>query len=423
MQALQGHSHEENPEVYVGNYRLLSCVQGNMRKVARALIVSSNPSITDQLELILGEYQISIYRSAEAALGETHTLTIDNFPDVLIVHYDLNGSLSAPEVASLLSRRPELRHTWIVGLGPLETATAFYLAGLESFETEPLDGQRFRAHLDQAVRLRAKHRETFTRVQNVEAKYDLLLEDDRMKDRLTHMLVHDLKNPIAAVMGALDLVRMDTQALLPTKLSQLLQMAFDESRHLLHLAANILDVRKMRDGKLNLTTKTLAASDFAEILKLALGDVGMQGQTRNLRFIVPKTLPDFNADPEVLRRVFANLISNAVKHTRDGGRIQVEARSKDALLEITVRDDGEGIPAEDVEKIFADFERSRLTNTTRFDSGMGLAFCKLAIEQHGGKIWAESERGHGAIFYINLPLIAFDFDEGVEFEDVVELVD
>ena len=200
-------------------------------------------------------------------------------------------------------------------------------------------------------------------------------------------------------------------------------MAFDESRHLLHLAANILDVRKMRDGKLNLTTKILSASDFADVLKLALGDVGMQGQTRNLRFIVPKTLPDFNADPEVMRRVFANLISNAVKHTRDGGRIQVEARSKDALLEITVRDDGEGIPAEDIEKIFADFERSRLTNTTRFDSGMGLAFCKLAIEQHGGKIWAESERGHGAIFYLTLPLIAFEFDGGIEFEDVVELVD
>jgi signal transduction histidine kinase len=383
-----------------------------MRTVARALIVSSNPTVTDQLELMLGEYQCLMYRSAEAALGETHTLNIDNAPDLVIVHYDLNGSLSAPEVASLLSRRPEMRHTWIVGLGPLETATAFYMAGLESFEIEPLDGQRFRAHLDGAMRLKAKHREVLNRVQNIETKYDLLLEDDRMKDRLTHMLVHDLKNPIAAVMGALDLVRMETQALLPTKLSSLLQMAFDESRHLLHLAANILDVRKMRDGKLNLTTKTLAANDFAGVLKLALGDVGMQGQTRN-----------FNADPEVLRRVFANLISNAVKHTRDGGRIQVEARSKDALLEITVRDDGEGIPAEDIEKIFADFERSRLTNTTRFDSGMGLAFCKLAIEQHGGKIWAESERGHGAIFYINMPLIAFEFDGGIELEDIVELVD
>ncbi len=394
-----------------------------MRTVARALIVSSNPVVTDQLELMLGDYQCLLYRSAEAALGETHTLNIDNAPDLVIVHYDLNGSLSAPEVASLLSRRPEMRHTWIVGLGPLETATAFYMAGLESFEIEPLDGQRFRAHLDGAMRSKSKHRETLSRVQNIESKYDLLLEDDRMKDRLTHMLVHDLKNPIAAVMGALDLVRMDTQALLPTKLSSLLQMAFDESRHLLHLAANILDVRKMRDGKLNLTSKILTATDFADVLKLALGDVGMQGQTRNLRFIVPKTLPDFNADPEVLRRVFANLISNAVKHTRDAGRIQVEARSKDALLEITVRDDGEGIPAEDIEKIFADFERSRLTNTTRFDSGMGLAFCKLAIEQHGGRIWAESERGQGAIFYINMPLIAFEFDDGIELEDVVELID
>jgi signal transduction histidine kinase len=245
-----------------------------------------------------------------------------------------------------------------------------------------------------------------------------LLDEERLKDRLTHMLVHDLKNPIGAIMGAIDFVRADATKFLPVQHRQLIEMAFEESHHLLQMATNILDVRKMRDGKLSLERRAITTSLLMRILKTAADDIGTELKNRRTRWRIPDELPLFSADPEVLRRVFANLISNAVKHTVGDGRVQIEARADGDFVEMVVHDDGEGIPEEDLERIFNDFERSRVTNTTRFDTGMGLAFCKLAVEQHGGRIWARSARGRGSSFYFTLPLHVPEMND-----DIVELLD
>ncbi|MFN3267227.1 MAG: sensor histidine kinase, partial [Deinococcales bacterium] len=126
----------------------------------------------------------------------------------------------------------------------------------------------------------------------------------------------------------------------------------------------------------------------------------------------------FSADEDIVRRILTNLVSNAYKHTLVGGRIVIEARPLENAIEIAVHDDGEGIPAEDIELIFKDFERSRLTGNTRFDTGMGLAFCKLAVEQHGGKIWVRSTRAQGSSFFFTLPQVVAQPDD-VEVEVLV----
>ena len=206
-------------------------------------------------------------------------------------------------------------------------------------------------------------------------------------------------------MGTIDFVLSDNTKGLTNQQRQLLEMALEESNHLLQMTTNILDVRKMRDGKLILQPKALSKSALMRLIGAATEDVGTELKRRQMQWRIADGLPVLHADAEVLRRVFANLISNAVKHTRQDGRIQLEARViQGDLIEIAVHDNGEGIPQDDLERIFNDFERSRVTNTTRFDTGMGLAFCKLAVEQHGGRIWARSERGRGSSFFFTLPL-------------------
>ncbi|WP_295823134.1 ATP-binding protein, partial [uncultured Deinococcus sp.] len=180
---------------------------------------------------------------------------------------------------------------------------------------------------------------------------------------------------------------------------------------------NMLDVRKIQAGKMNLRRELVFSPMFEEIMEQARGDVGSGLRDRHVRVEVEQDLSPASVDPEILRRVLANLLSNAMKHTTTGGVISLLVRAVPDGVQVAVCDDGEGIPAEDIPNLFAAFEQSRLTLHGRFDTGMGLAFCKLAIEEHGGTIWVESERGKGATFYFNLPLAA-----DAEDDDFIEIL-
>jgi signal transduction histidine kinase len=261
----------------------------------------------------------------------------------------------------------------------------------------------------------AQHHDLQGRVGALQRRMDTWEHEERVRDQLVHMLVHDLKNPIAAVMGLLEIVYEDHRV--PEDNRELIKVARDETQHLLHLAVNMLDVRKIQAGKMNLKRELVFSPMFEEILEQARGDVGSGLRDRHVRSDVEPDLSPASADPEILRRVLANLISNAMKHTTTGGLISLLVRSVAGSVQVIVRDDGEGIPAEDIPNLFAAFEQSRLTLHGRFDTGMGLAFCKLAIEEHGGTIWVESERGKGAAFYFNLPL-AVDGDD----DDFIEIL-
>lgn len=366
-----------------------------------AVIASSDLRATLQLQGGLTEYAVTHFDNAETMLLEIGALQ----PRVIVVHDSLRGVLPAPDVAALLSRRLELREACVIAAGEDSRANAFYSLGITDFEAEPFETSRLKTRLEAARRLKIQQLEVMQRLEQLEVKHAALLEDERLKDRLTHMLVHDLKNPIGAVMGTIDFVLSDNIKGLNKQQRQLLEIALEESNHLLQMTTNILDVRKMRDGKLNLQPKAISRSALMRLIGAATEDIGAELKRRQTRWRIADGLPVLHADADVLRRVFANLISNAVKHTRENGRIQLEARiAQGDLIEIVVHDDGEGIPQDDLERIFNDFERSRLTNTTRFDTGIGLAFCKLAVEQHGGRIWARSERGRGSSFFFTLPL-------------------
>jgi signal transduction histidine kinase len=139
------------------------------------------------------------------------------------------------------------------------------------------------------------------------------------------------------------------------------------------------------------------------LAKTSLGDVTASKSEREFSFIVRPEAEEIYADPGLMRRVIANLFSNAVKHTRRGGKVDFRAWQQGEEYHISIRDDGEGIPDMDQKRIFNAFEQSRHTIHDRFDTGMGLTFCKMAVEKHGGKIWVESKVGRGSTFYFTLP--------------------
>lgn len=351
--------------------------------------------------------------SAEALLYQTRT----HAPLLLIVDDSVTESVPQLDLIALLRRRKHLAQTQIVcfGSGGLERHLAALASGASfymDYSTAPQLVTLYLANILERERADAVLRETLSRLRQLESAYK---ESERVKEDLTHMLVHDLKSPIASVMGllehALDITQESSDIY---GLRELLGLAHGESQHLLNLAANILDVRRMKEG--NMPYYPTWIEDLGQLARTSLGDVSLSVKDRHVSSIVRPEAESIYADGELMRRILANLFANAVKHTRQGGHIDFRAWRENHTYILSVRDDGEGIPEEDQKRIFNAFEQSRHTLHDRFDTGMGLTFCKLAVEKHGGKIWVESKVGRGSTFFVSIPV---DVSAPVEADDLL----
>lgn len=342
--------------------------------------------------------------------------TRGSVPAAMVLEDALIAKVPQLDLISLLRRRKPLAEVPLVLLGSdgSERHVAALLSGADVYLTMPTRPSLVKAYLQRLLeRRRATEglRETLLKLREFEQSCK---DAERVKDDLTHMLVHDLKSPVSSVMGLLDhsleVLREEGG---DDGILELLSLARSESQHLLNLAANILDVRRMKEGHMPYNPERV--SNLSELAQTALGDVSRSQSERNFGFLVRPEAETFYADPGLLRRVLANLFANAVKHTSRGGHIDFRAWKENDHYVLSVRDDGEGIPEEDQKRIFNAFEQSRHTVHDRFDTGMGLTFCKLAAEKHGGKIWVESKVGRGSTFFVALPV---EVKDGFGTEDI-----
>jgi signal transduction histidine kinase len=220
-----------------------------------------------------------------------------------------------------------------------------------------------------------------------------LLALDGFKRAMMGMVVHDLKNPLGMVLNALD------SPALMSRLSQLRQSA----RQMLTMVLNILDVQKFEDTTVVLETRPLALSALAA---QAVEQVRFLVEQKNLALDldVPAGLC-VRGDGEMLERVLVNLLTNAVKYTPANGNIRLAARADAAgLVKMTVQDSGEGIPAAQLDAVFARFGQYAARDSGQVRStGLGLSFCKLAVQAHGGQIGVTSTVGVGTSFWFTVP--------------------
>ncbi len=336
--------------------------------------------------------------------------TREESPVALIVEQMLLNNQAKLDLIELLRKRKTLKDVPLIILGPNKASlqAAALTSGADAYFALPTQPGVILAGLSRLLdrhEMETALRETLVHLRQIEQQFK---EAERVKDDLIHMLVHDLKSPIASVMGLLDhsLELLDQQAEASTA-AELLSLARVEAQHLLHLAANILDVRRMTEG--HMPYKPTRIEDLTVVAKQALQDVSGTPRERNFSFLIRPEAEVVFADPDLLRRILANLFANAIKHTRRNGYIDFRAVKQEDVFLLSVRDDGEGIPEQDQKRIFNAFEQSRHTVHDRFDTGMGLTFCKLAVEKHGGSIWVESKLGRGSTFYFTLPTNVEDF--------------
>jgi signal transduction histidine kinase len=232
-----------------------------------------------------------------------------------------------------------------------------------------------------------------------------LTELHREKDMLTSIIVHDLRQPLTGLIGGLAGAAADPS--LPTQTREMLALARESGGELIQMVNDLLDISRLEAGQ-PLTEKRAVAPD--EFIRQGVRDLAQAARLGRveLSLALPEDLPQIVGDPGRLRRVVANLVGNAVKFTPAGGRVDVSARSDPSRqrLLVSVADTGIGVPAHLRHRIFDKFAVYESRSSGRSSTGLGLAFCKMVVEAHGGTIQLEGEEGHGSTFSFSLPLFA-----------------
>lgn len=231
---------------------------------------------------------------------------------------------------------------------------------------------------------------------NIQAKKQSAQED------FLPMLVHELRSPLSVIQGAADLLIKSTDGLSSEQIHTLLNQIKTSSSTLLGMVGSILDVSKMESGRFEIN-KIFAdinpllreeCSYFESLTKIK--DIKMNCQT-------DEHLPSFNFDPERIKQVLNNLISNAIKFNSSNGTISISSRKVDGTCRIEVSDTGVGISDKEKPFLFQKFFQASNQNGVQKGTGLGLVISKGIVEAHGGKIWVEDNNPKGTKFVFVIP--------------------
>jgi two-component system sensor histidine kinase GlrK len=226
---------------------------------------------------------------------------------------------------------------------------------------------------------------------------------DRVKADFFASMSHELRTPLTSIKEGTRLLLDGVGGETSEKQRRLLRILAEESNRLISLVNTLLDLSKMEAGMMSYEFEmtpvdTLIRRAIAEITPL------VEAKQIRLESALDGAIPSVKVDSERILQVLRNLLSNAVKFTPKGGRVRVSANAADGRIEVSVKDTGPGIPAENLTSIFEKFNQGHGSGAqARVGTGLGLAIAKNIISSHGGKIWAESSLGEGSTFIFVLP--------------------
>ena len=299
---------------------------------------------------------------------------------------------------------------------------AIYCSGLEPRKLTPEEVRLIQSmsdqigvaleniHLFEEVRsktteLEARTRELASSVQELEDKSRQLEGASRHKSQFLASMSHEFRTPLNAIIGFSDVLLDPSLEVSEEKRPRFLTHILNSGKHLLGLINEILDLSKIEAGRLELEIEPAAISDVLEAAESTLKPLAAK-KAIDLRVESDGRIPRIPMDAARIRQVVLNLVGNAIKFTSEGRQVWLRANALDQFVRVEVGDTGPGIPVEDHERIFLEFEQARIgsAKSKPEGTGLGLALAKKFVEMHGGKIWVESEVGKGSKFYFTIPL-------------------
>ncbi len=363
-----------------------------MTAPANVLVVDDT---VENLRLIASMLGQQGYEVRPVTNGRQALLAVERDPpDLILLDINMPG-MNGYEVCARLKKNEALKDVPVIFLTALSDVAdkirAFEAGGVD-YITKPFRMEEVHARVRTHLALRQSARE-------LERSYARLRELEQLRDDLVHMIVHDMRSPLMVLKGHLALLRQGGVGKFSAEADADLVSALQAADHLKNMANELLDMSRLEEGKLPIVPEP---HDLVALVAEVTADVRVLDRARAFCVTGVKTVL-VACDGRLIRRVLQNLVSNAVKHTPAGSAIDIDVSVTGGVARVAVSDRGPGIPGEARTRIFEKFGTVMSLREGKFHSaGIGLAFCKLAVEAHGGAIGVEARKPRGSVFWFEL---------------------
>ncbi len=363
---------------------------------ADILVVDDTPANLDVLVEMLGEqgYRARPVLSGFLALQSARLQP----PDLILLDINM-PEMNGYEVCQRLKADANLKDIPVIFISALHDTVdkvQAFDAGAVDYIAKPFQFEEVKARVQ-------THLRTYRMQKELEQQYAAIKKLEELKDNLTHMIVHDMASPIQTIGLAVDLA-LGGETGQSRENVEVLSRAADASRSLTEMVNSLLDISRMEAGQMPLHP---ADADLRHLAEEAAETMRLLAGAKEIRLAVQGPSVPLRADTDLIRRVFINLIGNALKFTPKGGDVFITTSTFDGLAAAEVHDTGIGIPEEYHERIFEKFGQIETDQPRpQHSSGLGLTFCRLVVGAHGGRIGVRSHPGAGSTFWFALPQTA-----------------
>ncbi len=385
----------EEVEKRVNHLGNIENLPGN-NSIRPKILIADDDEVSRKLMKSYLDGEDYIFMEAENGI-ETIRISTEHYPDIVLLDI-MMPKLNGFEVCKILKSKNEtvdIPVIMITSLKAYEDQIKGIKAGANDFLYKPIRRENLKFRVRNNLLLKKLH-------DNTKESYKKLKETEAMRDNLFHMVVHDLKQPITAIKGYLQLMEMESSISLQNKITNYIRDINEQTDSLLRIISSVLDINRLENEKLPLKQEEV---DVQEIINEVIKSHRSRIENRNIDFVTESSDVTAYCDKELIYRVILNLFGNALKWTSQYGKISIRLKKDGNYLRIEIEDDGPGIPLEYQEKIFEKYwSKGNFQGNSIHSAGLGLAFCKLAVEANGGRIGVRSETSKGSIFWFTIPM-------------------
>jgi signal transduction histidine kinase len=363
------------------------------------MVVDDSPA---NLKLLGGLFRENGYHVRPFTQGALALRAAENeAPDLFLLDINM-PEIDGYELCRRLKASPALKDIPVIFLSTLQDlgdkVKAFECGAVDYVTKQPFHFEEILARVGTHLRLRELQRALEQRNTELRNNIEQLKRLEEMKESLTHMIVHDMRSPLTVVMMAIDMLKREGTSVPPEDQSNMVA-AYKAASTVVDMTNLLLDISRLESGKMPIDKQvqeiSLLARGCIDSLSILLRpfDAGIE-KVDDLYLA--------NCDCGIIRRVINNLLGNAAKFTPPEGHITISLTREPGFIRVTVQDSGPGIPEEEQSLVFEKFGQGA-TGKKAQGTGLGLTFCKLAVEAHGGRIGVHSSPGKGAAFWFTLP--------------------